>query len=316
MKKGEIVNGYEIITRPSNTNAGKCVWAFARKDGSDFFIKEYLDPKRPRPDSMGSVADKKRRLAECRRFERHHEKLSRLLRADHRRAGNLVLTKDFFAEGTRYYKVTDRIRPKETNPADLPPQYRNILLHTLCESVALLHDCKIVHGDLKPENILFHSPERSDLCVAKLIDFDDAYVSGDPPAADVLGGNPYYGAPEWLGYLRGDKGSRAKELTTAVDLFALGLLVHGYLTGAPPAFPAQFESPAAAVLAGEDLQLHPNLPSGWAPLLAAMTRADPTARPGIGDVLSLLASLRPPSRVPRSRVRINLTGQTPAEGAR
>lgn len=316
MKLGKTVNGYEIITRPSNKNAGKCLWAFARKAGADFFVKEYLDPKRPRPDSMGSVADKERRLAECRRFERHHEKLSRLLRPDHLYAGNLVLTKDFFAEGTRYYRVTDRIDAADVDPAKLTPQDRNILLHTLCESVALLHECKIVHGDLKPENVLLHRPAGSDLHIAKLIDFDDGYMSGKPPAADVVGGNPYYGAPEWLGYLRGDNGIRADQLTTAVDVFALGLLIHGYLTGVVPKFPARFESPAAAVLAGEDLELDSSLPSEWTTLLSAATRVDPARRPRIGAVLSLLRSLRPPAPRPtRSRVRINLTGRVPAKGA-
>ncbi|MGW0516126.1 protein kinase domain-containing protein [Crossiella sp. NPDC003009] len=316
MKLGETVNGYEIITRPSNANAGKCLWAFARKHDADFFVKEYLDPKRPRPDSMGTVADKKRRLAECRRFELHHEKLSRLLRRDHPHAGNLVLSRDFFAKGTRYYKVTDRIDAADVAPAKLSPEDRIVLLHTLCESVALLHECKIVHGDIKPENVLLHRPAGSDLHIAKLIDFDDAYESGTPPAADVVGGNPFYGAPEWLSYVRGDSGTRADQLTTAVDLFALGLLIHSYLTGAAPRFPDRFDSPAAAVLAGEGLELHPDLEPGWATLLAAMARSDPADRPTIGDVLSLLASLRPTvTRAAHSRVRINLTGRVRVEGA-
>ncbi|KZB88236.1 protein kinase domain-containing protein [Amycolatopsis regifaucium] len=312
MKLGELVNGYEIVTRPSNTNAGKCLWAFARKEGEDFFVKEYLDPKRPRPDSMGTVTDKKRRLAECRRFELHHERLSRLLRADHLHAGNLVLAKDFFAQGTRYYKVTDRIDAVEVTPAELTSADRNVLLHTLCESIALLHECGMIHGDLKPENVLFHRPAGSDLHIAKLIDFDDAYPSGEPPAAETIGGNPYYGAPEWLSYLRGENGIKADQLTTAVDLFALGLLLHTYLTGDAPAFPSRFGSPAAAVLAGEELELRPELPLYWKSLLTALIQVDPADRPGIGDVLSLLNSLRAPvEKAGRSRVRINLTGRIP-----
>ncbi|MEV6908540.1 protein kinase [Amycolatopsis sp. NPDC051071] len=312
MKLGEVVKGYEIITRPSNANAGKCLWAFARKEGADFFVKEYLDPKRPRPDSMGTVSDKKRRLAECRRFELHHEKLSRLLRADHLHAGNIVLAKDFFAHGTRYYKVTDRIDAADATPAELSPEDRNVLLHTLCESIALLHECGMVHGDLKPENVLLHRPEGSDLHIAKLIDFDDAYLSGEPPAADTIGGNPYYGAPEWLSYLRGDNGIRGEQLTTAVDLFALGLLIHSYLIGTAPGFPVRFDSPAAAVLAGEALELDPKLTSDWTALLASLIQVDPAKRPRIGEVLSLLNSARPPvRRAARSRVRINLTGRVP-----
>lgn len=314
MKLGSAVRGYEIITRPSNANAGKCLWAFARKDGKEFFVKEFLEPKRPRPDSMGSVEDKKRRLALCRQFEQRHEKLSRTLRADHPHAGNLVLAKDFFADGTRYYKITDRIDPVDVAPADLASPDRAILLHTLCESVALLHEHKIVHGDLRPENVLLHRPPRSDLHIAKLIDFDDSYVSGEPPKPGEVGGNPYYGAPEWLSYLRGDRGVRSSQLTTAVDIFALGLLLHTYLTGAPPEFPAEFESPSAAVLAGAGLKLDPALPEDWADLLSGTVRNRPSARPTIDDVLSLLRAQNSPAA--RSRVRINLTGRVPAKGNR
>jgi serine/threonine protein kinase len=270
----------------------------------EFFIKEFLDPKRPRPDSMGSVADKKRRYEQCLRFEERHRRIAKKLRADHRCAGNLVLTKDFFVEGTRYYKVTERIRAARVRPCDLDFPRRVLVLRTLVDSLQALHEFDIVHGDLKPENVLLHQPTGSDLHIAKLIDFDDSYVAGKPPTRTEIGGNPLYGAPEWLRYLRGDRTVRSRHLTAAADMFALGLLAHVYLSGELPEFPGEHESPAAAVLAGQRLRLDPSVDPGLRSLLDALTAADPLARPTSADVADTLARLSSPAPVARpSRVR-------------
>ncbi|MDS0133231.1 MULTISPECIES: protein kinase domain-containing protein [unclassified Amycolatopsis] len=319
MRKGQILNGYEVVTRPTNADAGKCLWAFARKDGEQFFIKEYLDPKRPRPDSMGSVADKKRRHAECRRFELRQRQVADSLRSDHPKAGNLVLTRDFFVDGTRYYKVTERIAAADVRPHELDPASQLVLVRTLAESLSLLHETGIVHGDLKPENVLLHQPEGSRLHIAKLIDFDDAYPVGDPPPRTVVAGNPLYGAPEWLGYIRAEPDVSRKDLTGAVDVFAFALLVHTYLTGSPPEHDPRHESPAAAVRAGSPLQWDRALGEGWPEVFDAMTDADPAARPDVSAAATDIGVLLGPGRgrspdrpAPargRSRVRINLAGR-------
>jgi serine/threonine protein kinase len=316
VKQGQVLRGYRVVTKPTNADAGKCLWAFAEKDGEEFFIKEFLDPKRPKPDTMGTVADTQRRLAECERFERRHRQVAALLREDHLRAGNLVLTRDFFAEGTRYYKVTKCIRGVDVRPQELEPPRQLLLLRTLVESLRLLHECGIVHGDLKPENVLLYQPRRSDLYTAKLIDFDDAYPAGDPPARDLIGGNPRYGAPEWLLYLGGDRSVVAEQLTTAVDMFAFGLLIHTYLCGTLPAFADSCDSPAAAVVTGAPLIWDPWLDKKFVPLLRALTDADPTSRPDAVETSEVLAGkdFQETTFVSRcSRVRSTF-GRTPEPG--
>jgi serine/threonine protein kinase len=308
MRQGQVVNGYTVTSRPSNANAGKCVWAFATKDSRDYFIKEYLDPKLPRPDSMGSPADKQQRYLECQRFEQRHRRMSGMLRADHLHAGNLVLAQDFFAEGTRYYKVTDRIDGVDVVPHELAGRQQLVLLRTLGDSLRLLHEKGIVHGDLKPDNVLLHRPQGSTVLTAKLIDFDDAYPATEPPPPELVGGNPVFGAPEWLRYLRGEV--TGSVLTQAADMFAFGLLVHVYLYGAVPAHRAGYESPAAAVLDGAPLRWNDAVPDRLRRLLEALTRPDPLVRPGITAVMAVLDDPAVLSGAPaaRSRVRINLTG--------
>jgi serine/threonine protein kinase len=320
------VHGYRIVTKPTNDGAGKCLWAFAERAGKEYFIKKFLDPKRPRPQGMGSPAEKRQIFAQCREFERRHfSVIDRIDPAD-RDAGNLVTARDFFHEGTNYYKVTDRLRPATVQPQLLTPFQLRVLLKTLADSLHLLHRLGIVHGDLKPQNVLLHQPTDSDLYTAKLIDFDDAYVSGDPPGRDVIGGDPVYGAPEWVRYMHGDAKVSAGKLTTAVDTFAFGLMVHTYLTGAPPLHEGQFSSPAEAVNGGETLRFDARLSTELATVLRAATAAEPGDRPRVEEIRTVLGDEshltlgaapirtgRPRTNTPaaeqrQSRVRVNLKG--------
>ncbi len=41
MRKGDLINGYEITKDFSTKDAGLSKWTFARKGGSVFFIKEF-----------------------------------------------------------------------------------------------------------------------------------------------------------------------------------------------------------------------------------------------------------------------------------
>lgn len=319
MKQGQTIGGYTVLTRPTNADAGKCLWAFAEKDGNRYFIKEFLDPKLPRPDGMGSVADKERRYAECQRFAARHERVMALLPADHEDAGNLVLAVDFFAEGTRYYKVTPQVTASDAAPHELEPRAQLVLLRTLADSLRLLHHSGIVHGDLKPENVLLAKPRQGPLLIAKLIDFDDSYPAGEPPAKDAIGGNPLYGAPEWLEYVR--EGRQASSLTQAVDMFAVGLLIHTYVFGGPPGYGTAHDSPAAAVLDGVRLDWDPNAGGRLRQLLTALTSAAPSSRPDISTVAEHLAApdiLTATDPAPVStrgaggRVRVNFTTRRPA----
>ncbi|MFF5425675.1 MULTISPECIES: protein kinase [unclassified Streptomyces] len=289
MKKGDTIAGYRIVTDPTNANGGKCIWAFAEKDGGQFFVKRFLEPKRPRDDAADSPSVRIRREV-AQEFEQRHRKVMKKLRPDSVGGGNIVLATDFFHEGSTYYKVTERIDTTSLDrPQTLEPNQKAVLLKTLGSSLRMLHDLGIVHGDLKPLNVLIQKREGAAFHVAKLIDFDDSYESGDPPKPEDISGDSVYGAPEWRRYLRDDGSTGPADLTCAVDIFALGLMTHLYVTGDLPSYDAAFGSPADAVNAGEELRLDPRLSDELLSLLRRMTAADPRARPGIETFLEALA---------------------------
>ncbi len=96
------------------------------------------------------------------------------------------------------------------------------LFLTACAAVSHAHAHLIVHRDLKPSNILVRRDgmvKLLDFGIAKLIDASDAQTT-------VLRAfTPEYAAPEQI---RGDA------VTTAIDIYTLGLLLYELLTGRRP----------------------------------------------------------------------------------
>jgi serine/threonine protein kinase len=289
MKKNESVRGYRVMTAPTNSGGGRCVWAFAEKGGRHYFIKQFLDPKWPTESSMGSPAGKARRRAECERFAARHQAVNTRINPTAVGGGNLVTAIDFFLDGSSFYKVTDRV--EAVSVADLRGFSRRqaaVVLRTLCQSIKLLHRAGIVHGDLKPANVLLQQSKTSGLFTAKVIDFDDSYPSGDPPPPDEVVGDQLFGAPEWLRYVKQDAGDA--RLTTAADIFALGLVFHVYLCGDLPGFDrSAFAAPAEAVYAGGALATNPGLEERMRALLGRMLAAEPGDRPAVEEVIAVLA---------------------------
>lgn len=319
MKKGQDLRGYRIITMPTNKGAGNCMWAIAERDGSQYFVKEFTELKRPQPGSMGSPEQKALLLAKCDEFERRQWAVMERIDPNHSDAGNLVTAVEFFNEGSKFYKITDLMDAADLDaPHELNAHQKRVLLATLADSLRLLHSLEIVHGDLKPQNVLLHQPSGSDLYTAKLIDFDDAYVAGDPPPPGDIRGDAFYGAPEWVRWVQRDRTVRPADLNTAVDMFAVGLMIHMYLVGELPGFDGH-GTPAEAVNAGATLALDPRLPAPTQSLISALTMADPHKRPGIGDVLDLVvdennlvlgAPSAPPPPMRKSRIRRGSFGET------
>jgi eukaryotic-like serine/threonine-protein kinase len=294
VKAGDIINGYQILEDFRVVGAGLSKWTFAAKDGREYFIKEFLSPTWPDEHAPGSAQTKMRKRQRCAAFERHHRRVQAALAEVSGLGGNLIVTLDFFRWRAKYYKVTEKVEVAGLEPADVaalafPDQL--VLLKTVAHSLRILHDRGIVHGDLKPSNVLIKRTELG--YTTKLIDFDNAYLAGEPPPPEEIVGTMNYYSPELVGYIQ-ETGTAAAELTQKADIFALGLIYAEYLTGAPPAFDTAHQYAGVAARAGEVLRLPPtSLPTPVVELVDRMLLADPTVRPTIAETHTTLMAIRP-----------------------
>lgn len=95
------------------------------------------------------------------------------------------------------------------------------LFQQICEAVDFAHRNLVVHRDLKPANILVDSDGR-----ARLLDFGIAKLADDGGGAMTQAMlTPEYAAPEQL---------EGGAITTATDVFALGVVLYELLVGARP----------------------------------------------------------------------------------
>jgi len=296
VKAGDVINGYRILEDFRVVGAGLSKWTFAAKGGREYFIKEFLSPTWPDEHAPGSAQTKMRKRQRCAAFERHHRRIQEALAAVSGLGGNLIVTLDFFRSGAKYYKVTEKVEVSGLEPADVaalafPDQL--VLLKTVAHSLRILHDRGIVHGDLKPSNVLIKRTELG--YTTKLIDFDNAYLAGEPPPPEEIVGTMNYYPPELVSYIQ-ETGTAAAELTQKADIFALGLIYSEYLTGTMPAFAAAYQYAGVAAAAGQTLRLPPEgLPAPVAELVDRMLLTDSAARPTIAETHSTLMGVRVPA---------------------
>ncbi|MCA9726269.1 MAG: protein kinase, partial [Candidatus Eisenbacteria bacterium] len=138
------------------------------------------------------------------------------------------------------------------------------LFRGVCEAVTHAHQNLIVHRDLKPPNILVDQTGAP-----KLLDFGIAKILGDEAGMDQTATHmrmltPRYASPEQI---------RGEPVTTATDVYSLGVILYELLTGKHPhATGAESEwridrsiveadptrpSEAVTALAGGATQTHP-----------------------------------------------------------
>lgn len=302
MRAGDVLNGYTLLADFSVVGAGLSRWTFATKGGREYFVKEFLSPTYPDSDAPGSEKVKAKKRARCAVFEEQHRSMQAALAPLSAFGGNLIVTLDFFRAGAKYYKTTERVASEHLDTAGiaaLPFKQRLVLLKSVAHSLKILHDLHIVHGDLKPDNVLIKRTELG--YTSKLIDFDNAYVAGRPPAATEIVGTINYYSPELLAYIQEEGGDPAG-LGTASDVFALGLIYSEFLTGRVPDYDRAYGEPAVAVRSGVVLHVdRADLDPALADLVDRMLLADPALRPTIAAVHGALMALRSPGeRTPAS----------------
>jgi eukaryotic-like serine/threonine-protein kinase len=104
---------------------------------------------------------------------------------------------------------------------------RLVLFRKVCAAVQYAHQCLIVHRDIKPGNILVTAdgtPRLLDFGIAKILT-EDSGINGARTATAFAALTPGYASPEQV---------LGNPITTASDVYSLGVVLYELLTGRPP----------------------------------------------------------------------------------
>lgn len=156
------------------------------------------------------------------------------------------------------------------------PEAQRVMLE-VARGVAEAHRHGVFHRDLKPSNIIVTDEGR-----VRILDFGLAAHTGQ---ARSRSGTPQYMAPEqW----------REERQTTAVDVWAIGVMLHELVAGRRPFDDARGLSGEGTELA----RLSADVPLALAGLVSRCLAPSPAMRPAIDEVVAELTRLVDGARMP------------------
>ncbi len=197
------------------------------------FLKRFISPKYPTPEEIRDTAYGRENKRDCEKFEERHNILKTRLNGNSAGSGSLVKPIAFGRQENSfsYIKIYPWVNGGEILSREIARNWsidqRITFIRTLCLAIWELHSRGIVHGDLKSDNVLvIHLPIGP---VARLIDFDEAFLVEDPPVdGDFFVGTTVL-TPEW--YVLEDPSrcllNVSMKLGLHTDIFQLSLLLHG-----------------------------------------------------------------------------------------
>lgn len=287
----EKLGSYELTGHLTSQNSGYSVWGFGKKNGHDFFIKQFLSPKYPDNDTVSSAASVEKRKKKCEKFEQKKAAIYKMINDNS--DGNAVRVEEFFRVESKYYismRKIDALDWGVDEVASLTEKEKRFLCSVIAHGIAGLHKGHVVHADLKHDNILFMK-SSSGFVTAKIIDFDSGFLETDPPTeGEEIVGDQVYFSPEACKTFMGE----APELTCKMDIFALGVLFHQYFTGALPGYDESLGNCAGeAVAKGSIATVSADIPADVRSLLERMLDADPHKRPTALEVYVVFSGKMP-----------------------
>ena len=230
-------------------------------------------------ERLGRVVAIKALASHLMRDESHRERLRREARAaaglTHPGICTVYALEEIDGEVYLVTEFVDGCTLREEMGANGRPAAKQVLdaARELASALAAAHERGITHRDVKPENIMRTSDGR-----LEILDFGLARLDGGPTLPGgitqpgLLVGTPAYMAPEQL---------KAQSADRRADVFALGVLLYEYATGAHP-FAASAPMAAMARALDGDVapvtEKRPDLPAALATAIMRCLRPLPADR--------------------------------------
>jgi serine/threonine-protein kinase len=281
---GQQIGPYRLIRRLGTGGMGE-VWLASRTDGT---LNREVALKLPHTHLLAGVIR--------RRFERERDILAALSHP------NIAQLYDAgVAAGQHPYLAMECVDGLSINEhcheAKLSLDRRLDLFLQVLDAVGYAHGRLIAHRDLKPSNILVTRDERVkllDFGIAKLLSSEADVNMTQLTHMGTAMATPGYAAPEQLA---------GEPITVAVDLYALGVILHELLTGQrpfrtvrktaqqptdAPRASSRIESGHAASIGGMDSrQLRRALSGDLDAIIAKALESDPLRRYGTAQAFAL-----------------------------
>jgi eukaryotic-like serine/threonine-protein kinase len=170
-----------------------------------------------------------------------------------------------------------------TSDGPLPPRRACLIGRQLLAALAAAHAAGVLHRDVKPSNVLIADDPDGERAV--LTDFGIAQFAGDPRLTQtgMVMGSPGFTAPERI---------RGGIATPASDLWSLGATLYAAVQGRGP-----YEERGGAITTMSAIINEDAPPASSAgplgPLIAALLRRNPMARPTAASAARMFAGVLP-----------------------
>ena len=157
----------------------------------------------------------------------------------------------------------------------------------LLSALAAAHTAGVLHRDVKPSNVLIATDRIGDSWDerAVLTDFGIAQFEGDPRLTQtgMVMGSPGFTAPERI---------RGGDATSGSDLWSLGATLYAAVEGRGPYEQRGGAITTMSAIINEDAPVAPHA-AELAPLIGALLRRDPSARPSAAAAARMFAQVLP-----------------------
>lgn len=294
--KYDILNEYISDSNIRFVPTGNGEFVIGKNAGVEYFIKRNMNVRKPTTDLPKDVYVLLNETATY--IEKKQLAIKNKLKDLSVNTDYVVIEEDHFWDiDQRFVTVTRKIGNHIKDGFNFTLLSKVDFIELMIKMTVLLekiHKRGVIHGDLKEGNFIFTSVSKD--VVPYLIDFDSSYLTTQVPAWDKTTFSNGYQSPEVAIYTYDQDALPSSSITTATDIFTLGIIFHKLWTNQFPMINTPKISVGEALAMGEsividrkfDNTIGENCGATLLSLLNWMLQFDYTKRPSATEIIQVL----------------------------